>query len=151
MKICFKCKISKTSEEFGSNITQSDGLQSYCKKCRIPYMRKRYKEKSDHMNKIGAKLKFKYKIILMNLLGGVNCVKCDNTNLYHLQIEHKNDDGKTDRDKYRGNMTKMYKSYIDGKEDIDRLQVMCSNCNIEKQLKKYKHLSKFIEEYNAKS
>lgn len=33
-KCCFQCKITKLTEEFGSDKSQPDGLQSYCKDCR---------------------------------------------------------------------------------------------------------------------
>ena len=147
MKTCYKCNISKTPEEFGPNRYQVDGLQTYCKNCRRPYMRKRYTEKKDYLTEQGAKRKFNLRMKIFERIGK-KCVTCGNTNLYHLQIEHKYDDGKTDRISLH--TSKVLRQYLLGHKNITRLQPMCSNCNIEKQLRKYKHLPKFIEEYNAK-
>lgn len=37
MKICYRCKIEKSSKEFSKDKTNSDGLQGWCKECSSQY------------------------------------------------------------------------------------------------------------------
>lgn len=143
-KVCSKCKLLKLAIEFGPNAGKSDKLQTYCKECRRPWGRQRYSQKKEYLTEQGARNKFSLKLQFLKKLGG-KCNVCGNSNLYHLQIDHKFDDGKIDREK--GCMlSTMIRKYLRGEYDINRLQCLCANCNMEKQLRKYKFFPKFVEE-----
>jgi len=70
------------------------------------------------------------KLILMNILGGPICVICGITDIRCLQFDHINGDGYKERHEknIKGNTTVRY--YLKHKEEaIQKLQVLCANCN----------------------
>lgn len=73
---------------------------------------------------------------LLDLLGGVCCECGYKENKGNLDLDHKFNDGKIDRRKFRNNNYAMYKYYLDNpKEAKERLQVLCRNCNWNKNIK----------------
>ena len=143
-KICNKCRVLKTPVEFGPNICQKDGLQTYCKSCRIPYARERYKKRKNFLGLQSAQYKFRTRMELFKKLG----VKCENTNLYNLQIDHVNNNGNLERKKYGKNFTRfLMKKYLNGEKNIKELQILCANCNQEKALRQLKFLPKIIQDF----
>ena len=65
---------------------------------------------------------------LIHLLGG-KCVKCNNENMYELEVDHINNDGDGDRRFY----TEPYKKWL-GRPELakKRLQVLCKSCHEDK-------------------
>jgi len=63
---------------------------------------------------------------------GDKCINCGEDDIDVLQVDHINDDGKKDRDKYTGLQffRESLKTPIESKK---RLQILCANCNIRKQ------------------
>jgi hypothetical protein len=57
MKKCTKCKLNKERSEFHKNKTKRDGLQSWCKVCKIPLDTKLNKKRSIEYKR---KVKVKY-------------------------------------------------------------------------------------------
>ena len=51
MKICGRCKIEKSLECFGKDITSKDGLRCICKECRKEESKKRYKKDKEALSK----------------------------------------------------------------------------------------------------
>ncbi len=49
MKICYKCKESKSMDMFSKNVTRPDKKQSECKSCKIIYCRM-YRDKLRKIN-----------------------------------------------------------------------------------------------------
>ena len=116
-RICKKCKKRKH---------YSKGM---CENCYRKVTRTR-----PQMNLYNMKVKAKNKVKLMTILGK-KCIICGNTNPFHLQFDHINDDGQIDRRRYKSSYT-MVNAYLNGKENIKKLQLLCANCNYEKQYRK---------------
>ena len=62
----------------------------------------------------------------VEILGG-RCVKCGNTDIRVLQINHKNGGGRQDR---KGRPYRFYREIVNGKRDREGYDVRCANCNI---------------------
>ena len=70
------------------------------------------------------------KINAYNALGGCKCEICGNTNLVHLNIDHRNNDGSNDRKKIA--LYTFYRFIVNRilpEEYIKTLRVLCWNCN----------------------
>lgn len=89
-----------------------------------------------------AEYRFKLRTTILKKLG-MKCVGCGDSNIFHLQIGHKYDDGNKER-KFHGTL-KIFREYITGKRDISRLQCQCANCNVEQQLKRHKRFVKLAK------
>ena len=77
-----------------------------------------------------------WRIELMNILGGAVCVKCGFKDIRALQFDHIEDDGYKEGKK--GPAT-LYKYYADRQEYAKiKLQVLCANCNIIKEIMRRK-------------
>lgn len=143
MKTCFGCKKDKPDEGFGSNKGAKDGLQTYCIPCRrisCNAWNLKHKERNKIRN---GETRFKNKLSLISKLGG-KCVKCDTNNIYHLQVDHIKNDGQ--KEKYGG--AYLYVYYLKNLEEAKKkFQILCANCNIEKQLRLYPHFPKLAEKY----
>jgi len=85
---------------------------------------------------------YNLKIRLIDRLGG-KCVKCWNRNLFHLQIEHKFNNGALRRKQYPKTKV-LFRAYLKGKLPISELQCMCANCNQEKHIRENKRLTEFL-------
>src|SRR4051812_48827073 len=58
MKICSKCKVSKSVECYSKLASSRDGLQSKCKQCFSDYNKKRYEAKGEEIRtKVNARAK----------------------------------------------------------------------------------------------
>jgi hypothetical protein len=101
VKICPTCKVEKSLVEYDKNRYLSKGVQPYCKDCRRVYAREYYKKNKNYIDKRSAKYRVKIKLKLLEKLGD-RCKKCGDGNLFHLQIDHINNDGNLDR-KYNTN------------------------------------------------
>ena len=126
-----QCKIKKCK-----NLVRCIGL------CENHYRKSRYEKDKNRLYNIRSKVRNRIKLI--RILGS-KCKKCGNNNIFHLQFDHINDDGKEDRKKYNGT-NHMIRAYLMGKEDIKRLQLLCANCNYEKQYRKNYMYGKVLQE-----
>jgi len=66
------------------------------------------------------------KLAVFKFLGGC-CVRCGNTDIRVLQIDHKNGGGSKHIRSVSG-MTR-YKRLALGQDDINKYQLLCANCN----------------------
>jgi ribosomal protein S27AE len=73
--------------------------------------------------------------------GRIACVRCGYIGMA-LQFDHKKDDGATDRKRFNNtnSFVKYYNAHLD--EAMERLQILCANCNWEK---KYQNDSNILE------
>ena len=152
VKVCPKCRIEKSLDKFDKNRCLSKGVQPYCKDCRRIFARDYYKKNKIYIDKRGAKYRVKTKLDLFQKLGK-QCKICGDDNLWHLQVDHINNDGYLDRKlhKQAGMSSVMMNGYlkIPINELRKKLQILCANCNHEKQLQGTKHYSELMKEVVA--
>ena len=94
------------------------------------YERKRGKEHKKEYNK---EWRYKKRIELLGFLGG-KCIKCGFSDWRALQIDHINGNGA--KDKIR-NYTKDYNRI---KENPEKYQLLCANCNWIKRYENHEYL-----------
>jgi hypothetical protein len=97
-------------------------------------------------NRINKKIKMsiqntKIRKEIIDLLGG-KCNICGFNDIRALQIDHVNDDGKLDRERYNSNMT-LYKIILERiKNGSKNYQCLCANHNI---IKEHKRRTNYID------
>lgn len=114
-KYCPKCKQNRSLADFTRCKGRADGLASWCKFCHRKQTR-------------GTAREARKNFILE--LGG-KCEKCGFDDLRALQIDHINGDGYSDP--YR-EMSTSAKFYQFVRENRDRFQLLCANCNTIKRI-----------------
>jgi DNA polymerase I-like protein with 3'-5' exonuclease and polymerase domains len=123
-KKCIKCGKKKSVSEFGKHPRTRDRLQSYCKFCnagRCKFYRDKIKEQ------------------VFDMLGRV-CVCCGEDNTIFLTLDHRNNDGAEHRRELNssGNPRqtsgdRVWRWLVKNPDQIDRLQMLCYNCNCGKK------------------
>lgn len=131
---CKRCGIFKPLSEWGKNKASSTGLQSWCMVCRIADSKVYTEKNRKRIGEVSAKCRIKRRLQLLSKLGK-QCVNCGENKVEFLQIDHVNNDGGQERKEngVRGMTTKIINEYLNGKLDIKRIQILCANCNYEKQ------------------
>ncbi len=114
-KICIKCNVDKSLDEF-HQYTQKDGRRrsnSYCKPCSI-------RDVLDRQTN--------FKLQCLDYKGGRHCIKCGyNKSHVSLDFHHRFDSSK----EFAISKYKSYK-FIDAvKNELDKCDVLCSNCHRE--------------------
>ena len=145
-KYCTSCKIIKSVDKWGKNKASHDGLQSWCIKCRQKKSEEYFEKNKSIIFERNTKYRLKTRLSLLKILGN-KCVNCGDTKISHLQIDHINNDGNKERKESNqsGFTQKILMDYLHNKRNIKRLQVLCANCNYEKQLFRGNFL-KYIDE-----
>lgn len=146
-KVCTKCKAEKPATKDYFNVGRRQKLRSDCKACQNlkqseAYHKKNelYKQSSRNYRKI---LKECNQKLIWNYLLEHPCTKCGETNPVVLEFDHLKDK------KYcisRIIFSHVWESVL---EEINKCQVLCSNCHKKKtakDFKYYKHIGN-IEKY----
>lgn len=146
-KICPQCKKILNINEYYSHIGSADGKSTYCKSCSKQKSIESNYYKSGIKNLKNAISRFENKMKLIVKLGG-KCVKCGDSNILHLQIEHKNNDGNKQRKELKTTSftPKQLKEILENGSEYE-LQIMCANCNLEKKILNDKYSSKLYQEW----
>ena len=111
-KICSKCGVEKTLDQFYKHGLNSKGEQTYrsdCKACQQKYDKKRLDTRVKFANNQKQ-----------------SCAKCGDTRTYILQFHHKDPSTK---DFTIGDMRNYSLDKI--QKEIDKCIVLCANCHIE--------------------
>lgn len=151
MKRCPNCKIVKSIDLFDKNISNKDGLQSQCKKCRSEkakdyfqrkkeslykqrskYRKKKYKESNgDYLldfKKRNTKYALKRKEILKEFLSE-GCVVCGEKDPTVLEFDHL-------QEKLKGIANISNKKEL--LNEVKKCQILCCNCHRRKTAKERK-------------
>lgn len=135
------CGLEACCEEelssFAPQPNSKHGKANICKSCKADYKRDwRQKRGKEYYRKQNRMWKQKIKITVMELYGN-KCACCGEDGLPFLTMDHINNDGKKDREKY-GRSYGMYIHmrnlfYKDKKVALSKYQILCWNCNMAKQ------------------
>lgn len=128
MKKCYKCKETKSTDEFHKNKYKSDGFQSYCKAC-AKVRNAEYYKATPHRNPQRQASRdaarntartYVWEYLVKN-----SCVDCGESDLIVLDFDH-----------VRGEKVKNVSQMVHAglgldtiKDEIDKCEVRCSNCH----------------------
>lgn len=142
MKNCTKCKTDKALSEFSKRTASSDGLNSWCKKCKRAGDRSTYNSSPSRKLYITSHRKEHRLVIrqfIYDYLHSHPCVDCGNDNPIVLQFDHRDADLKIN------NVSHMIDSLLPAVvEEIAKCDVRCANCHAvrtARQFNWYKNLT----------
>lgn len=127
-KICIGCALPKSLDNFGKYYRTKDGLQNKCKSCKQLYdndfyNKKTKEEKSLKYVKQVERLKIAKEFII-KFLSNKNCVKCSENRMPALDFHHLRDKKFNISDGIKNGYS------LDRiKKEIDKCEIMCSNCH----------------------
>lgn len=149
LRFCTRCKKLKSLTDFHKHqrLKNLGYVQVWCKQCRSEHSKNTYPTRKEKIRENTTRRRFEIRIGIIKILGS-KCVYCGDSNLLHLQIDHINNDGNIERkeSEQTGMSSKVALLYLKGIKDINKLQILCANCNYEKQMKRNKNVIKFYEE-----
>lgn len=119
-KLCTHCKIPKASTAFTRDSSRGDGLDYYCRDCKLQKERGRRAIQRERV---------------IEALGG-KCKWCDFSDHRALQVDHVMGGGRQERITIN-NPWRYYEQIIADKDE--RYQLLCANCNIIKRIENGEH------------
>ena len=129
--ICRKCSIHKFWETKTHKTIEE----------KIEYRKQYYQNNKSKSDKRSTEWREAHRLKVIEFLGG-KCNKCGNSNPIVLAIDHINDDGASDRKKYNKCNAKFLNDILNGVVGKDRVQLLCCNCNWEKEYYRRKNAIK---------
>lgn len=127
-KICYTCKITKTSDQFNKNKSKSDGLNSICKVCSQERSRQYYSDnKVHHIKNITRRKKATIKSsqdYILDYLKQHHCVDCGNDDVRVLEFDHLGDKSYNVSQLISGGYS--MSTLI---TEIAKCEVVCANCH----------------------
>jgi hypothetical protein len=120
MKVCSKCKQEKPYKEFSKDKNSKSGRRSHCKSCIAVYRRT-----SEAPRVYNKNYRSDVKEWLLDYKKTLKCETCEESRYYVLDFHHKESSTK------EFNISKAYKysSKESIMKEIDKCQVLCSNCH----------------------
>lgn len=134
MKLCRRCKIEKSKEQFSKRSRGKDGLSAWCKQCFSDYDRERYqngdKERKQRNNKARRD---KMRDNLWQLLCNSECRACGNNDPEVLEFDHRDETEK------QFNVSEMLHSYSweNILTEIAKCDILCANCHRKRTIKQF--------------
>ena len=128
MKVCSRCKIKKSLEEFVKNKSKPDGYSTYCKSCKRIKDNESYRTsqaRRDNIRRIRETATDKLDVYLIEYLLSHPCVDCGNKDIRVLEFDHVDNNKEYNISIMRRNKVSVEKI---GKE-ISKCEVRCSNCH----------------------
>jgi len=131
MKVCSKCKISKSASKFGKDKNRPDGLQPRCKKCRKDHYNKVHDGSTTQKNNIinGRIRRSNWKAFMYSLIKDKECIVCGSDDYRVLEHHHRDPSMKfiNISDCTTKGFNEHWKQvFID---EIDKCDVLCANCH----------------------
>ena len=128
MKTCNKCKNEKDNSEFFSSSFTKDGLSYYCKTCDGEIGKSYYQKNKEKIKKqtalINKKAKQTAREYVSDYLLDHPCAVCGEPDIIVLEFDHLRDKKVSISQLInRGSSIKMIQA------EIDKCQVLCSNCH----------------------
>lgn len=92
MKICTKCKIEKSLDDFGKKY---DKKQSHCKECGKIYVRNHYSKNKEYYYEKNKKRKIELQKWVFEFLKTKSCCECGESETIMLDFDHRNPKNKS--------------------------------------------------------
>lgn len=137
MKKCSICKKTKSILDFNKNKSRKDGIQSSCRPCDQNRAKTRYYQVPGEKDKARDRarqyrynaLQYVYDFLLAN-----GCMVCKERDPVVLDFDHLNP-----KEKFKNVSTLVSEGYSlqTIKKEIDKCQILCSNCHRRKNAKEY--------------
>ena len=125
VKVCYKCKLSKSIDEFAINKKRPDGLNSQCKSCHKEYRRQHYlNNKQKYINKASEYRKSFWKWF-KELKQTFKCKQCGEDRWWVLDFHHKNPKDKDEE------VSKIVRHCNKKRvlNEINKCDILCANCH----------------------
>ena len=150
MKTCCRCKTPKSESEFGSNKSNADGLQKYCRMCKRGIAKTWYNSSCKtghiiHVRKNNTRYRKAIEDVIWDYLKQHPCELCGDNDIIALDFDH------LDPSKKEFNISElMYRTTKIEKvlKEISKCRVLCGKCHrIEtaKQLNTWKYRRVLME------
>lgn len=124
MKTCYKCKEEKNYEEFWKNPAKKDWHNGQCRLCQKEYTKQHYLNNKEKYKKSKVRSRSKSKHYVFNVLLNSCCRRCWETNPITLEFNHLNP-----KEKSQSISSMMWRSPDSIKKEMDKCEVLCSNCH----------------------
>jgi 5-methylcytosine-specific restriction endonuclease McrA len=131
VKVCPKCGLQKSLDDFGPNVKRGDGLQSYCRVCRREYLREHYARNADRYRMSAAARNKRRRDAVRRIIREAKDRECADCGVrypfYVMDFDHRVAAEKRiniGRDAMRGRC-----SLDDLMKEIDKCDVLCANCH----------------------
>lgn len=128
-KICIKCKISKSLDEFHNKPGSTDGKHSFCKECAILgskiYYQDNKKEILSSMIYFNRNKKQQIKAVINQIKESLKCVFCKENTPCCLDFHHLDSNNKNNEVSYLASAKNIHKVV----EEINKCICVCSNCH----------------------
>lgn len=125
-KKCYKCKNTKSYNDFNKDKCKSDGLQSVCRECQREYDKKYYKKIDKDKRTVNVKARSKrIKEWLEAYKKTQCCLQCCNTDFRVLEFHHHNGDKSFNIGEIRKHGCGVAKIL----SEIQKCQCLCANCH----------------------
>ncbi len=149
MKVCVKCNLEKSTEEYPRSKDYKDGIRSFCRACHNEYKKQYYKSCSIEQKEAAKARNRKYQIELREWISNEvkkdGCCLCGESNPICLDFHHVIQEEKSDWIHRLISLNSRKKLEI----ELRKCAVVCSNCHrkihagiienpIDKQLKDVK-------------
>jgi 5-methylcytosine-specific restriction endonuclease McrA len=144
-RICSQCKEEKnlTSDFFNYKDKANKKFRTDCKVCQNAKQNGCYKKKADYYKKVNKEyrsvLKEQNQKLLWDFLLKNPCVNCGETNPVVLELDHLRDK------KYNIGDIIFCHTWESVQEEIEKCQVLCSNCHKKKTAKDFKHYKYIVD------
>jgi hypothetical protein len=124
MKKCTSCKEEKTVQEFYPNKRRGDGLQSYCKKCNMLWVRKRYLRDKQYYDQKNREVLERNRLFVLDFLISRCCVDCGEKDPIVLDFDHK-----SDKENSISRLIRKLCCLKTLQKEIDKCEIRCANCH----------------------
>ena len=131
---CACCKSIKEKDEFYSSKRNRSGVQSFCKECNKLWVRKRYIANKKYYDDKNRETRRNNQVYVLNFLRSHPCVACGENDPIVLDFDH--------IEKKLLSVSKMVTKLWSIKkiqEEIDKCQILCSNCHRRKTAKDFNY------------
>lgn len=126
MKVCCRCKVSKTKADFNKKSANRDGLERYCKDCHRVHTQAHYKANKKTYKVSAKKFKHELKEWYVLLKQKYMCKKCKEHRHWRLAFHHRNPKTKV---KEVSQMITDHASRQTILKEIKKCDALCHNCH----------------------
>lgn len=124
-KLCKKCNIEKSSDDFGKTNLKKDGLQTFCKICASEISKRYYKDnnKKDLYSKRAQRRRGEISTIIHFIKSKYKCAFCEEGEPVCLDFHHTKDK------EFELSSPSLNKAIPKLIAEINKCEILCSNCH----------------------